>query len=159
MIRPIDWVLQLYVPMATTIALESIVPELQVRVCLDHFGHPTLPEPEIKSFYSLDDNPYLLPGFTSLINLLAQGKTLVKMSAPYRISNELGQGDLEPEAKELLRVAGNTRVVFTTDWPHTKFEGLDIRPFMERVVEWCVEDKVLAERVFRSNAEDLWSIN
>ena len=158
MIRPLDWVLQLYVPIAKIIALEKIIPELQVRVCFDHFGQPELPDPDINSPYSITGNPYLLPGFASLINLLEQGNTFVKMSAPYRISTEAEQRDLEPVAKELLRVAGKSRIVFATDWPHTRFEGLDIRPFMERVVEWCGEDKVLTERVFKSNAEDLWGI-
>jgi predicted TIM-barrel fold metal-dependent hydrolase len=158
-IRPFDWILELYVPIATTAALEKIVPELRVKVCFDHFGQPVLPSPSKKTQYSLSGDPYLLPGFQSLINLLAQGDTYVKMSAPYRISIEAGQRDLEPVAKELLRVAGKTRVLFATDWPHTRFEGLDIRPFMEQVVEWCGEDEVLIEKVFKSNAEDLWGVN
>jgi predicted TIM-barrel fold metal-dependent hydrolase len=155
-IRPLNWVLQLYVPIAATKALEKIVPELEVRVCLDHFAQPALPEK--KSPYYTTGNPYLLAGFTSLVNLLEQGKTFVKMSAPYRISDEADQSDLEPIAKELLRVAGRTRIVFASDWPHTRFEGLDIRPFIERVLEWCGDDETLIERLFRSNAEDLWGV-
>ena len=158
MIRPLDWVLQLYVPISTISALEKTIPELRVKVCFDHFGQPELPVAEEKSPYSATGDPYLLPGFTSLVNLLVQGNTFVKMSAPYRISIVHEQHDLEPVARELLRVAGRKRVVFATDWPHTRFQGLDIRPFVERVVEWCGEDEVLLERVFSSNAKELWGI-
>jgi predicted TIM-barrel fold metal-dependent hydrolase len=156
MIRPLNWVLQLHVSIAATTALEKIVPQLGVRVCLDHFAQPALPGNE--SPYSTTSNPYLLPGFKSLVNLLEQKDTFVKMSAPYRISKETDLRDLEPVAKELLRVAGRTRIVFATDWPHTRFEGLDIRPFMEKVLEWCGEDEALIERLFKSNAEDLWDV-
>ena len=82
----------------------------------------------------------------------------MKLSAPYRISKQEGQGDLEPLARELLDVAGKRSVVFATDWPDTRFTGLDIRPFMERVLEWCGDDQVLVERLFRGNAEDLWDV-
>lgn len=153
-IRPFNWVLQLYVPMATVAVLEKIVPELRVRVCLDHFAQPLLQEGSRHNHGEVD--PYLIPGFASLVNLLAQGNTFVKMSAPYRISKEAGYHDLEPIAKELLRVAGRTRVVFATDWPHTRFEGLDIKPFVKKVLEWCGQDEELTEKIFRLNAEDLW---
>jgi predicted TIM-barrel fold metal-dependent hydrolase len=156
-IRPLHWVLQLYVPLKTALSLEKIVPDLGVRVCLDHFGHPTLPDPE-KGLYPASGDPYTLPGFGSLVNLLRQGSTYVKMSAPYRISKQEGQRDLEPLARELLNVAGKRSVVFATDWPHTRFAGVDIRPFIEMVLEWCGDDQELVERVFRGNAEDLWDV-
>jgi predicted TIM-barrel fold metal-dependent hydrolase len=157
-IRPLDWVLQLYVPLKMVADLENIVPELGVRVCVDHFGQPTLPGPGSKDPYSTTADPYALQGFGPLIKLLKQGRTYVKLSAPYRISKQEGQRDLEPLARELLQVAGKRSVVFATDWPHTRFEGLDIKPFMEKVLEWCGDDLELVERLFRGNAEDLWGV-
>ena len=157
-IRPFDWVLQLYVPLKLGILLEDLVPKLGIRTCLDHFGNPILPSLTAKEADPAALDPYTLPGFSSLIRLLQQGKTYVKMSAPYRISKHEGLLDLEPLAKELLRVAGKKRVVFATDWPHTRFEGLDITPFIEKVLKWCGDDKELVERLFRGNAEDLWGI-
>lgn len=154
-IRPFGWVLQLYVPLDTAIALETIIPRLGVKVCLDHFGCPALG----KTSTSSPGNPYSIPGFKSLVTLLQQGSTYVKMSAPYRLADSKSQQDLEPLAKELLRVAGKNRVVFATDWPHTRFEGLSIKPFMETVMEWCNWDDVLIERLFKSNARELWGVN
>ncbi|KAL2843701.1 hypothetical protein BJY01DRAFT_235540 [Aspergillus pseudoustus] len=151
-IRPYNWVLQLYVPLATAVVLEKIVPELGVKVCLDHFGSPDL------LAHSQGGGPYNIPGFRSLVNLLTQGNTYVKLSAPYRISGDEAQQDLEPVAKELLRVGGMRQAVFASDWPHTRFEGLNIKPYMEKLMEWCGDDEALIERVFKYNAETLWGI-
>jgi predicted TIM-barrel fold metal-dependent hydrolase len=156
-IRPLDWVLQLYVPLKMAVDLQDIVPMLGVKVCLDHFGQPTLPAPSKEAFSKTSD-PYDLPGFSSMIELLKQRDTYVKLSAPYRISKHEKYFDLEPMARELLRIAGKTSVVFATDWPHTRFEGLDIRPFIERVIEWCGRDEKLIDRLFRGNAEQLWGV-
>lgn len=158
MIRPLEWMLQLYVPMSTISALEETIPQLRVKVCFDHFGQPELSCDEGKSLYSATGDPYLLPGFKSLVSLLEQGNTYVKISAPYRMSMDCSQQDLEPLVKELLSAAGGTRAIFATDWPHTRFEGLDIRPFIESVVEWCEEDEAILERVFRSNAKELYGV-
>ncbi|KAH6713415.1 hypothetical protein BKA61DRAFT_609100 [Leptodontidium sp. MPI-SDFR-AT-0119] len=152
-IRPFGWVLQLYVPLETAVVLEDIVPGLNVRVCLDHFGSPDLSNATAGS-----SDPYAIPGFRSLVNLLKQGNTFVKMSAPYRLSNSTEWSELEPTGRELLRVAGMKRVVFASDWPHTRFEGLDIKPFFRTVMEWCNWDEAMIERVFKGNAEDLWDV-
>lgn len=153
-VRPLGWVVQLYIPLAMMRALEAIVPALGVRICIDHMGAPSLPSPATTKGSSLD--PYRLDGFASLVRLLQAGQTFVKMSAPYRFS--CGQdyvGELEPIARELLRVAP-TRAVFATDWPHTRFEGLDITPWVEHMLEWC-GDQRMRERVFKLNAEELWA--
>ncbi|KAH7323053.1 putative TIM barrel metal-dependent hydrolase [Stachybotrys elegans] len=145
------WVLQVYMPMAMMTLLEQIVPRLKgVRVCVDHMGHPSLPIPGGSS------NPYDIAGFQSLVNLLRSGNAFVKFSAPYRLTDDVSY--LEPVGRELLRVAGNDKLVFATDWPHTRFEGLDIQPWMQTVIGWCEDEGVQVERLFKTNAEDLWSV-
>ncbi|RYC93097.1 hypothetical protein BFJ63_vAg4232 [Fusarium oxysporum f. sp. narcissi] len=150
-VRPLGWVVQVYVPMDMVTLLEPIIPKLNVKFCIDHLGQPPLNK------YAGAD-PYDIPGFTSLINLLKNGQTYVKLSAAYRMSTLPDYSDLNPIAKEVIRVAGKTHVVFATDWPHTRFEGLDIKPWMERVLSWCGDDEHLKERLFRGNAEDLWDV-
>lgn len=150
-VRPLDWVMQAYVPMHLIDLLEPIIPSLNVRFCIDHIGHPNL-----KEFKGND--PYDLPGFSSLVRLLEGGHTYVKLSAPYRTSQRDDNRDIEPFAREIIRLKGTSRVVFATDWPHTRYEGLDIRPWMETVFEWCGDDASLIERLFRGNAEDLWDV-
>lgn len=154
-LRPMGWVLQIYAPLQLMNVLERLIPDLGVRVVIDHMGGPSLSS-AAAGVEPLD--PYDMPGFASLVNLLRAGHTFVKLSAPYRNTKAKDYGDLEPLQKELLRVAGKNRVVFATDWPHTRFEGLDIRPWVERVFEMCAGDAVLIDRIFRGNAEDLWDV-
>lgn len=151
-VRPLDWVVQVYVPMALLEHLAPIVPSLDVRLCIDHLGHPSLGDS------SNCTDPYEMPGFKSLVGLLEGGRTFVKLSAPYRVSQLEDYSDLKPVAREVIRLKGLSRVVFATDWPHTRFEGLDIRPWMETVLDWCGDDEELLERLFRGNAEDLWGV-
>ncbi|KAL6919613.1 hypothetical protein ACHAPO_004039 [Fusarium lateritium] len=150
-VRPLGWVVQVYVPMKMIEILESIIPKLNVKFCIDHLGQPPLKDQQGVDMYDL-------PGFPSLARLLKGGLTYVKLSAPYRIAALSDYSDLDPLAKEVIRIAGNTHVVFATDWPHTRFEGLDIRPWMKKVVGWCGEDEHLKKRLFRGNAEDLWDV-
>ncbi|KAF4461831.1 TIM barrel metal-dependent hydrolase [Fusarium albosuccineum] len=149
--RPLGWVVQVYLPMHLITLLEPIIPTLNVRFCIDHIGFPSL-----KGQNSTD--PYALPGFSSLARLLNDGHTYVKLSAPYRMSLLLDYSDIDPIAREVIRLGGTSRVVFATDWPHTRFEGLDIKPWMERVLDWCGRDDHLIQRLFKGNAEDLWDV-
>lgn len=144
-VRPLNWVIQLYIPLGMVKALEHIVPTLGVRICIDHMGSPDLSSSRMSSL-----DPYSLDGFAPLVRLLQGGSTYIKMSAPYR----LGKGrdfikPVESLAREIIRVAGRRRAVFASDWPHTRFEGLDIRPWIAHVLAWCDGDRALVDRIFR----------
>ncbi|KAF2135957.1 uncharacterized protein K452DRAFT_292816 [Aplosporella prunicola CBS 121167] len=152
MIRPLGWVLQVYLSLDAVQDIEHLMPKLDVKLCIDHFGHPSLPQ-NIATRRSLD--PYTLPGFESLIRLLKGGRTWVKCSAAYRIEKEPEMPSVEIIARELLRVASK-RVVFATDWPHTRFEHTDVRSFVEACLRWCENNPDMRERLFRRNAEELW---
>lgn len=154
-VRPLGWVIQLYVPMGMVTTLERLVPALGgVKIVIDHMGSPDFPSSSAQALV----DPYTLDGFASLVRLLQAGRTYVKMSAPYRLSKRDNYiRDVEPVARELLRVAGRTNVLFATDWPHTRFEGLNIRPWIEHVMNWCDGDQGLVGRVFKGNAEELWA--
>lgn len=152
LIRPLDWVLQLYIPLSTITIMEDIIPRLNIRVCFDHFGHP--PMTELSTAQQTD--PYLIPGFASLVRLLELGNTYVKISAPYRFCNNLEM--LETMSKILFSGPRAKRVVFGTDWPHTRYTGIDIAPFIQLILDWCGNDKALVDRVFKGNAMELWNI-
>ncbi|KAL2853384.1 hypothetical protein BJY01DRAFT_74725 [Aspergillus pseudoustus] len=150
-IRPLGWMIQVHTSMSMIPLLEEIIPELGVKVCIDHFGGPELR----KVMWERGDSfkPYSLEGFSSLISLLEAGRTYVKISAPYRLSKDEGYRDLEIMVKELLGHAPN-RVLYATDWPHTRFSGIDLGPFTELCFRACGSQAVV-ERVFRLNAEEL----
>lgn len=149
LVKPLGWMVQIYLPMEMLPALESTIRDLEVKICLDHFAQPTSTQHGGGS-HSFD--PYTIDGFSSLIRLLKEGHTFVKFSAPYRV--KLEGHELDAVAKEILRVRDD-RAVFATDWPHTRFEGLDIKPFEERCLEWA-EEAGCVEKVFSSNAKELW---
>lgn len=153
-IRGFGWVLELYIGMEAMPILEKLVPSLDVRISIAHFGAPTLPSLETAS-YPL--NPYDITGFPSLVNLARAGKTWVKFSAPYRFDKDTQFRGVESIARELLKVAGD-RCVFASDWPHTRHDGLDIKPFVEAVLDWTDEVN-LTKEVFSLNAKELWDID
>ncbi|KAI1324785.1 putative TIM barrel metal-dependent hydrolase [Xylariaceae sp. FL0255] len=153
-IRPLGWVIQVYLPMVMVPLLEAVVPTLGgVRVIVDHMGHP--PVKELQE-YSATGNVASIPGLDALIRLLRAGSTYTKISGAYRMSGAAdGFSDVLPLARELIRIAPD-KVVFATDWPHTRFEGLDIRPWIGAVLDLCQGDE--AEKLFRTNAEVLWGV-
>jgi predicted TIM-barrel fold metal-dependent hydrolase len=152
-IKPLNWVLELFIGMEHIPILDRIAGDVNVRLCIAHFGAPKLPAIENRG-HNFD--PYDLDGFQSLVDLLARGNTWVKFSAAYRFDNDAEMRGIEAIAKELLREAGD-RIVFASDWPHTRFDGLDVRPFVERCLEWT-QNVGLAEQVFTLNARELWDI-
>ncbi|UNI16343.1 hypothetical protein JDV02_002781 [Purpureocillium takamizusanense] len=153
-VKPFDWVLQLYAPMELIPSIEAFVPTLGVRIVFDHFGDPKMPQPTGDP-QKLD--PHSIKGFSAMIRLLKQGRTWVKISGAYRVSKLPGPNysDLDPLARELFRAAPS-RVVYSSDWPHTRFEGLDIRPWNAHLLELVGGDMRLRQKLFRDNARDLW---
>jgi len=152
-IRPLGWVLELFIAMESILAIESIVEELDVKICIAHCGAPKLPSME-KRDHPLD--PYDLPGFDSLVKLARGSRTWIKLSAAYRFDEDSEMGGIEAVAKELIRVVPE-KLVFASDWPHTRFEGLDVRPFVDRCLEWT-EAAGMTKEVFCLNAEELWDV-
>jgi predicted TIM-barrel fold metal-dependent hydrolase len=150
-VRPLNWVVQIYVAMHVLDTIEPMVSKLNVRLCFDHMGQPDLS-------VANSSDPYQIPGFKSLLKLLNGGNTFVKFSAPYRLSKMDGYSDLDPLASEILRLKGMSRVVFATDWPHTRFHDLKIHPWIESVLNKYQHDQELLDRLFRGNAEDLWDV-
>ncbi|KAJ5970372.1 uncharacterized protein N7479_000290 [Penicillium vulpinum] len=152
--RPRGWIIEIYLPLKMISMVESILPRLGVRICIDHFGCPELAtwDGDASAF-----NPYNLPGFSSLISLLRAGRTYVKVSAPYRLSKDHQMRDLQAMAREFLSVAPN-RVIYATDWPHTRFSRVDISPFTECCLELCATKPGLAERLFRRNTEEMLGV-
>lgn len=150
-IKPLNWVLELFIGMEDIQVLEPLISDLGVKVCIAHFGAPTL------GVYKDTFDPYHLPGFQSLVNLLLAGNTWVKFSAAYRYDKDPEMRSIEAVAQELLRIGGD-RIVFASDWPHTRFDGLDVKPFVEKCLQWT-EDAGLTDAVFKINAKHLWDVS
>jgi predicted TIM-barrel fold metal-dependent hydrolase len=152
-IKPLNWVLELFIGMEDIPILERVAGDLGVQICIAHFGAPKLPA-MAKRTYPLD--PYKLTGFDSLANMLRGGNTWLKFSAAYRFEEDPEMRGIEAVAVELLKIAGD-KMVFASDWPHTRFDGLDVKPFVERCLQWTDAAR-LTEEVFTLNARKLWDV-
>jgi len=86
------------------------------------------------------------PGFEQLLELLRSGKVYVKISAPYRISQQPHYADAAPLARAMI-AANPDRIVWGSDWPHpgaTRRDPAVIEPFrpedngaaLNRLAEW-----------------------
>jgi predicted TIM-barrel fold metal-dependent hydrolase len=152
-IKPLNWVLELFIGMEDIPVLERVAGNLGVQICIAHFGAPKLPS-LAKRTHPLD--PYDLVGFQSLVNMLRGGNTWLKFSGAYRFDEDAEMRGIEALATELLKVAGH-KMVFASDWPHTRFDGLDVKPFVERCLQWT-DRAGLTEEVFTLNARKLWDV-
>ncbi|KAJ6279038.1 hypothetical protein J3E71DRAFT_344903 [Bipolaris maydis] len=134
-IKPLNWALDMYIGMDDFPKLEPVVADLCVTLSITHFGAPNLPSPENRTLLF---DPYFLFGFQSLVNILKVESTYLKFLGAYRFDKDLDYCGVEGVPRELLNFAED-RLIFTSDWPHNRFEGLDSRLFVEKVVDWTEE--------------------
>lgn len=152
-VKPLGWVLELFIEMESLPVIDAISEDLGVRICFAHFGAPKLPPMEKRTH---PINPYELAGFQSLINLLQKPDVWVKISAAYRLDEDPEFRGIEAVALELLKKAPS-RCVFASDWPHTRFDGFDVQPFVDRCLQWT-EASGTTKAVFVDSARDLWDV-
>ena len=157
------WVVQVFMDMADVGGLRGFVEEYigdgtrgaegGLKLVLDHLGGPE------RVCKRLGD----MPGWTELKGLMEKRGVFVKISAPYRVrSAEGGEGvarveELEGLVRGLMEVRGGEGVVFASDWPHTRHEGVDVEPWVRAVAEWAGDERG-REKVFRENAERVWDV-
>jgi predicted TIM-barrel fold metal-dependent hydrolase len=98
---------QMYIKLSMIDVLAEAISKASVPVVLDHFAGA-------QANLGLDQ-----PGFTTLRRLLSSGKVWVKLSAPYRASQ---QGpdfpDIAPIARALIQTNAD-HLLWGSDWPHT----------------------------------------
>jgi len=125
-LRDLDMQVELHRDAADLHALIPPLVRAGVRVVVDHFGRPD-------ARLGTDD-----PGFQFLLSQAATGKVWVKLSAAYR------NGWRDPSHPEALRAAGlllahfgAERLVWGSDWPHTRHEqGNDIAGSLAALQAW-----------------------
>ncbi|KAH0337536.1 amidohydrolase, partial [Aureobasidium melanogenum] len=150
-VKPLDWVIELFIDLEQLRFITDIMPELGVKFCIAHFGAP-----DMKRWTSYPSDASDVPGMQHLTTLLAQADNLwVKISAHYRFDLSIdNMAGTEAITKLLLNTARD-KMIFASDWPHTRFEGLDVKPFVSRCLDWT-EKFEAKDLVFRDNARRLW---
>lgn len=150
------WHVQIYASLAMIAALHDIVLDLPVPLVIDHFGRA-----QAKGGISQ-------PGFDALLSLVTSGKIYVKLSAPYRISEDANYSDVDEIANRLI-TANSDRMLWGSDWPHPFPQAgiprspLGIEPFkveddgkaLDRLMRWARTPDI-ARKILVDNPERLY---
>jgi predicted TIM-barrel fold metal-dependent hydrolase len=149
-----DMIVQINADLPLLEALEETITASPVPIVLDHFAGA-------KAAEGLEQ-----PGFASLIRLLGGGKVWVKLSAPYRPSEQAPDyEDLAPVTQALVEVNPD-HLVWGSDWPHTgggrdraERKPTDIEPFREvddahilALLSQWVPDEATRQKILVDNA-------
>lgn len=153
-IKSRNWIIQLYLGLGQVPLVAHAIPQLGVRVVLDHMASPSTAMPACSQ-----------PGYKELLNLLRKGQAWVKISGSYRFAD---LPDLAFFARSLIK-AGPNNVVWASDWPHTggpivpmngrmvsSYREVDDKEFVARCFEWCDHDDKLIRNLFVDNPRRLW---
>lgn len=105
------WHIQVFTSADALVELAPRLQALPTPLVIDHMGNiPT-------------DAGTAHPGFQAMLGLLANGRTWVKLSAPYRITRK-GPPYADTVAMgQALVEAAPERCVWGSDWPHPYFKG------------------------------------
>jgi len=119
--------------------------EAGITLCIDHFGRPD-------DDLGIDD-----PGFRHLLRKGASRLVWVKLSGAYRNGSD-GRGfATAPKAAALLREhLGGDRLVWGSDWPHTRHEHYIDVARMRRELDGWMPSAAEREAVMGSNALTLF---
>ena len=151
------WHIDLFVASAAIEPLVPVLAALPVDSVFDHFG-------------------LIAPGsadgaLRALQGLLASGKTWVKISGAYRISDDPNDARIGPLARALCD-ANPERIVWGSDWPHTPrhhlhrgrrdeelpFRAMDTNNLLRLVPHWLQDDR-LVQRVLVDNPAQLYGFS
>ncbi|KAL5046489.1 hypothetical protein BDW71DRAFT_214554 [Aspergillus fruticulosus] len=163
-----DWVVQIWVPIRAFKALHHIIPTLGVRVVADHYAHALVGSRTNNTRNTID--PFTIPGFREVIDLVQNHHLFVKISAPYQNSKqEPLYSDMRIVAETLI-INGPDMVVFGSDWPHTAskegngpggplvpsdFRDIDDDAIQNQTLEWA-GTQAQVQRLFVDNPRRLW---
>ena len=126
-LRDHEWHVALHIAIDSIRDLRAFVGQFRVPVVIDHMGRPA-------------------PGATDpfarapsrLIELVRERACFVKLSAPYRLSNEAPPWkDLVPLARALV-AANPARCLWATDWPHPDTNSVfESAQLVDALFDWC----------------------
>lgn len=145
-IAPFGWHLQLLIDISSFPDLHATMSRLPVETVFDHMGHMPV---------GLGTDH---PGFRAMLDLVANGRSWVKLSGAYRITAQTRPpySDVVPFAQAII-AANPERVVWASDWPHP---GVAIPmpndgDLLDLLADWEPEPR-LRERILCDNPARLY---
>lgn len=141
-----NWHLQCLIDVSQFAHLEQRMQSLPVPVVIDHMGH-------VSAEKGLNN-----PGLRSLLRLLDNGRTWVKLSGAYRLTHQdhPPYTDVQPLAETLVR-ANPQRLVWGSDWPHPhiRVPMPNDGDLLDLLATW-VPDAQTRRAILVSNPEELY---
>lgn len=143
LVAGLGWHVQVFATIDLLTALGDDLGRLPAPLVVDHFG------------FADPDAGVGAPGFGLLCELLRAGRTWVKISAPERLPGDPDRPAIAELARGLL-AANADRVVWGSDWPHTRgstghdphtpqpFGEVDDVRGLRRLREWVADDAAFA---------------
>ena len=139
-INDLNWHLEFLFPGQDILDLMPIFTSLKVPMSIGHFAY----QPATAGVEA--------PGFESLLELMRQGNTWMKISGANRVSQTdlPPYDDVKPMAQALIEVAPD-RIMWGTDWPHpNKYEvnpndGDLVNAFGEWVTDESLRRKIMVD--------------
>lgn len=145
-IAPLKWHLELLMHVNEFPNLASELGDLPVDLVFGHLGY-------VPTRHTTQDI-----GFQSLLSLVREGKAWVKLTGPYRISQQSAPPypDVQSFADALLR-ANPQRLLWGSDWPHVMVKGNmpNDAGLCDLLGDW-VQDANLREKVLVNNPAQLY---
>ncbi|MCY1547914.1 4-sulfomuconolactone hydrolase [compost metagenome] len=105
MAEEFGWHIQIFATTEVIQALRGELKQLSVPLVLDHFGG-------VHASAGVKHE-----GFKTVVSLLSGGNCYVKISAPYLVSEQPTQDNVEPLVKGLASV-NSERLLWGSNWPH-----------------------------------------
>ncbi len=141
-IQPFGWHIQVQFDGRQLPEHEALIRRIPGKLVIDHTGK------------FLEPVPVDHPAFRILLDLVGNGRTWVKLAAPYETSKVGGPlyGDVGALAKALVRAAPE-RMLWASNWPHPSPIPRDPMPdeadLLDLLLDWAPDDstrrKILAD--------------
>jgi predicted TIM-barrel fold metal-dependent hydrolase len=147
-VAPLGWHLEFLVNLDEAVGFASVVADLPVPIVLGHFGYPRRGARGWET----------TAPFRDMLKLLDTGRCWVKLTGPYRISQEpdLPYSDLNAAAQRLVQAAPE-RLLWGTDWPHVMMKKpMPNDGALSDLLQSWIPDERLLSRILRDNPAELY---
>ena len=140
--RTLGWHVQFYTPGWVVRDLIPFLRDLDADFVIDHMG------------YMLESDGLTSADFDRLLNVIADGRGWLKLSAPYRLAKDGNFARLRPLARAIVAAAPQ-RVIWGSDWPHIPDGGRDTGELLNLLLDWA-PDAADRERILSRNPQRLY---
>jgi predicted TIM-barrel fold metal-dependent hydrolase len=125
-LKELGWFLQIHCMEDELAEAMPLLRKSGVRVMIDHFGRPKI------------SRGLAQPGFAALLELGRETEAVVKLSGPFRSSEEgYPYLDVDPFIEAAIGAFGLDRCIWGSDWPFVRHDGrLDHGPEFSVVKRW-----------------------